>query len=83
MEEAQRIYGNRKDLMLCGTKEATLNNSDALVIVTKWQAFKAPDFDNIKGITPYLFIFDGRNLFEPARMAKKGFTYYSIGRPTF
>jgi len=25
-------------------------------------------------------IFDGRNLFEPTRMQKKGFTYYTIGR---
>jgi UDPglucose 6-dehydrogenase len=25
-------------------------------------------------------IFDGRNLYEPARMARKGFSYYAIGR---
>lgn len=82
MEEAQRIYGNRKDLILCGTKEAALNNADSLVIVTEWQAFKAPDFDVVQRLLTTPVIFDGRNLFDPARMAKRGYTYYSVGRPT-
>ena len=30
MEEAQRLYGDRDDLTLCGTKEATLRDADAL-----------------------------------------------------
>jgi UDPglucose 6-dehydrogenase len=25
-------------------------------------------------------IFDGRNLYDPARMARKGIAYYAIGR---
>ena len=45
MEEAQRIYGDRDDLLLVGTKEAALKGADALVILTEWQAFRAPDFD--------------------------------------
>src|SRR5690606_8626964 len=46
MNETQRIYGSRDDLLLAGTKETALKGADALVIVTEWQAFKAPDFDN-------------------------------------
>ena len=80
MEETQRIYGHRKDLSLCGTKEAALKGADALVIVTEWQAFKAPDLQSIKEQLGLPVIFDGRNLFEPARMSRKGLTYYSIGR---
>jgi len=82
MEEAQRIYGSRDDLDLCGTKESTLKGADALVIVTEWQAFRAPDFDLLKAQLAEPVIFDGRNLYEPKRMVKKGFTYYSIGRQT-
>ena len=81
MEEAQRIYGDRDDLVLAGTKEAALKGADALVILTEWQAFRAPDFDLIReklGASPV--IFDGRNLYDPARMARKGFAYYAIGR---
>jgi UDPglucose 6-dehydrogenase len=80
MEETQRIYGGREDLTLCGTKESALNGANALVIVTEWQNFRAPDFDLIKSSLSEAVIFDGRNLFEPKRMSKKGFIYYSVGR---
>lgn len=80
MEECQRIYGGRDDLSLMGTKEAALQNADALVICTEWQNFKAPDFDFIENALSHAVIFDGRNLFEPERMRERGFTYYAIGR---
>jgi UDPglucose 6-dehydrogenase len=80
MEETQRIYGNRSDLKLVGTKEAALNSADFLVICTEWQAFRAPDFDAIKEALTLPLIFDGRNLFEPARMMEYGLHYYAIGR---
>ncbi len=80
MEETQRIYGDRPDLMLCGTKEAALRGADALVVMTEWQVFRAPDFDLIRDRLAAPVIFDGRNLYDPARMARKGFAYYAIGR---
>lgn len=80
MKEAQRIYGNRDDLSLCGTKEAALKGADALVIVTEWQEFRAPDFDFIKQALKEPVIFDGRNMYEPRRMARRGLGYYSVGR---
>lgn len=80
MEEAQRIYGDRDDLGLCGTKEAALKGADALAILTDWRVFKAPDFDVIKKMLTEPVIFDGRNLYEPGRVASRGFVYYSIGR---
>lgn len=80
MEETQRLYLHRDDLQLCGTKEAALRGADALVVVTDWQAFKAPDFELIANYLSSPVIFDGRNLYEPARMQNKGFHYYAIGR---
>ena len=80
MEEAQRLYGDRPDLMLCGTKEACLRDADALIVLTEWQAFRAPDFDLLREKLRAPVVFDGRNLYEPARMAKRGFAYYAIGR---
>lgn len=81
MEETQRIYGDRDDLRLCGTQEAALKGADALMIVTEWQAFKAPDFNVIKRQLKQPLIFDGRNLFDPGSVLKKGIEYISIGRP--
>ncbi|VVN11244.1 UDP-glucose 6-dehydrogenase [Pseudomonas fluorescens] len=83
MEEAQRLYGERDDLMLTGTKEAALKNADALIIVTEWQAFRAPDFDLLARHLKQPLIFDGRNLFDPQRLGKRGFTYVSVGRQTW
>lgn len=80
MEETQRIYGVRDDLTLVGTKEAALKGADALVICTEWQQFRAPDFELIKAQLKQPVIFDGRNLYEPKRLALRGFTYYAIGR---
>ncbi|WP_424934668.1 UDP-glucose dehydrogenase family protein [Amaricoccus macauensis] len=80
MEEVQRIYGDRDDLTLCGTKESCLRGADALVTITEWQMFRAPDFDLIAEKLKAPVIFDGRNLYDPERMEKKGFAYYAIGR---
>lgn len=83
MAEAQRIYGNRDDFFLCGTKESALKGANALVIVTEWQAFRAPDFEAVKQLLLEPLIFDGRNIYDPNRMHAKGIRYYSVGRPTF
>ena len=80
MEETQHIYGDRPDLMLCVTKEAALMGADALVIMTEWKNFRVPDFERMKSSLKTPAIFDGRNLFEPARMRERGFDYFSIGR---
>jgi UDPglucose 6-dehydrogenase len=80
MNECQRIYGQREDLTLMGTAESALKNADALVTVTEWQQFRAPDFDFIKDSLSSPVIIDGRNMYDPKRLAARGITYYSIGR---
>ena len=80
MDEALRIYGVRDDLLLCGTRQSALKGADALVICTEWKAFRAPDFEQMEELLNEKVIFDGRNMYEPERMARKGFTYYSVGR---
>ncbi|MEN9503673.1 MAG: hypothetical protein RI964_2958 [Pseudomonadota bacterium] len=80
MEECTRIYGERADLALCKTAEEALEGADCLVIVTEWQQFRSPDFEIIKSKLQDPVIVDGRNLYAPDQMAKKGITYYAIGR---
>jgi UDPglucose 6-dehydrogenase len=80
MDETQRIYGHRDDLRLMGTKEAALHKADALIICTEWQSFRAPDLEFIQQTLNQPVIFDGRNLFDPDRLSRRGFTYYAIGR---
>jgi len=59
-----------------------LDGADALVIFTDWQKFRTPDFDLIASKLRNRLIFDGRNLYDPRAMAKRGFEYICIGRPT-
>lgn len=81
MQECQEIYGQRDDLLLCGTKEAALKGADALVIATEWKSFRAPDFELVRATLKNPFVFDGRNLYDPAMVARYGLVYASIGRP--
>ncbi|CAN7512328.1 UDP-glucose dehydrogenase family protein [Aminobacter sp. LjRoot7] len=80
MNEAQQIYGQRDDLTLCGTKEAALRGADALLIATEWKNFRAPSFELIRDQLKTPVIFDGRNLYDPAVVARHGIQYVSIGR---
>lgn len=80
MEEAQRLYGTRDDFTLMGTKEAALHGADALVIVTEWKSFRVPDFKKMSEELSDKVIFDGRNLYDPARVEAMGLAYYGIGR---
>jgi UDPglucose 6-dehydrogenase len=53
---------------------------DALVIATEWEEFKALDLDRAQKLLTHPIMFDGRNLFDPAEMEKRGWIYKSIGR---
>ncbi|MDB6050455.1 MAG: UDP-glucose 6-dehydrogenase [Pseudomonas sp.] len=80
MQETQRIYGNHPGLALMGTPESVLGGADALIVCTEWQQFKAPDFDLIQERLKAPVIFDGRNLYDTERLARKGFKYFPMGR---
>jgi len=80
MPECRRIYGDRADLILCKTSPEAVQGADALAIVTEWQEFRSPDFDYIKSALRTSVIFDGRNLYDPAHMARAGFGYHAVGR---
>jgi UDPglucose 6-dehydrogenase len=58
----------------------SLVDADALIICTEWNEFRNPDFERIRTDLKTPLIFDGRNLFDPIKMASLGFDYHSIGR---
>jgi UDPglucose 6-dehydrogenase len=80
MHEAERIFGQRDDLMLVGTANAALQNADALVVVTEWKNFRSPDFDMLKNSLSAAVVFDGRNIYDPEALEQAGLAYYGIGR---
>ncbi len=58
-----------------------LEGAHALIIATEWSEFRTPDFDLIEKKIKNKIIFDGRNLFDIAKMHELGYHYESIGRP--
>jgi UDPglucose 6-dehydrogenase len=58
----------------------TARGSDALLILTEWAEFAVLDFKRMRALLKYPIVIDGRNLYQPAAMAKAGFIYHSIGR---
>ncbi len=80
MHEAQRILGDT--ISYSTDMYATLNNTDALLIVTEWPEFRVPDFDEMNKRLNNKLIFDGRNVFDNGDMKKLGYTYYCIGIKT-
>ncbi len=80
MDETQRIYGEREDLFLVGTKEACLKGADFLVVCTEWKVFQNPNFESLANTLADKAIFDGRNMYSPEEVENSGLAYYGIGR---
>ncbi len=57
-----------------------IEGADAVAIVTEWDAFRALDFDRIKGLANAPILIDLRNIYRPEDMRGLGFEYLSIGR---
>ena len=69
-----------KNLRLVDSAYAALEGADALALVTEWNEFRNPDFDKMKSLLKTSVIFDGRNIWKPESLKKRGFQYYGIGR---
>ncbi len=79
-DECRRIYGERDDLVLAASPLEAVRGAEALFIVTEWKEFRAPAFDEIHRRMKQPLVFDGRNLYDPRAMRRRGFEYRGIGR---
>jgi UDPglucose 6-dehydrogenase len=76
---ARRHLGDR--VMYATSAYDAVEGAAALAIVTEWLEYRNPDFERIREALSRRLIVDGRNLYDPQRMARLGFIYESIGRP--
>lgn len=58
-----------------------VDDADAAVFVTEWNEFRDLDLLKLKELMKSPIIVDCRNIYEPERMRKLGFRYFSVGRP--
>jgi UDPglucose 6-dehydrogenase len=78
MREAATLFS---DVAMADEPYDCAEGADALVILTEWEAFRALDLDEIKARLRRPVIVDLRNIYRPAEMAARGFSYFSVGRP--
>lgn len=78
-DNARRELGNRVEF--ADNPYETLRGSDGLVLATEWNVYRRPDFVRMRDLMRRPVVFDGRNIYDPARLAERGFTCYGIGRP--
>ena len=78
MEECKHLHlGDRIDY--ADNPMGALEGADALILVTEWNEFRRPDFDEVKGKLKDPVVFDGRNIYSRSVLEGQGYTYYSIG----
>jgi UDPglucose 6-dehydrogenase len=57
-----------------------LKGCDALMVLTEWTEFRAPDFGEIKSRLSAPILLDGRNLYNTKQILEQGFTYFAVGK---
>jgi len=79
-DEAENHYlkGNDK-VTYVDAKYDAIKDADAMILVTEWQEFRSPDFDEMKKLLKNPIFFDGRNQFNKEKMHEYGLEYFQIG----
>jgi len=77
MDEAAGLI---EGVTFCEGTYEVMEDADALVIVTEWNAFRALDLERVKMLLKKPVMIDLRNIYSPREMAQAGFYYYSVGR---
>jgi len=81
MEEARlRHFGDRVEY--AGSEYEACRDAHGMLLVTEWLQYRRPDWERLAEVLAEPVVFDGRNLWEPARMRERGFAYYPVGRET-
>jgi len=79
LDSAEQLYGESDSFQLAGSRDDALLNANALIIATEWRQFRSPDWEVLRSSLKDAIIFDGRNIYDPERVRREGFTYYGIG----
>tara|TARA_B100000949_G_C14224367_1_gene426021 strand:- start:508 stop:1233 length:726 start_codon:yes stop_codon:yes gene_type:complete len=81
MDEAKHFYlKDVKEITYFTSKYETLAGSNAMILLTEWKEFRAPDFHEIKKQLKDPVIFDGRNQYNESILTELGIEYYQIGK---
>ncbi|MFC1690026.1 UDP-glucose dehydrogenase family protein [Pseudomonadota bacterium] len=80
-DEAHRVFQGRDGFQTVDDPYKASSGADALILITEWKLYWAPDFDRLAREMKQPVIIDGRNIWSPEVVRRRGIDYYSIGRP--
>lgn len=80
MEKAKDFLPEGDNIEYVEDMNAIGEGCDAIVVATEWPQFKELDLEKARKDLSHPILFDGRNLFDPAKMEELGFIYKSVGR---
>lgn len=80
MDKAKGVLPPGPTITYVADMNAVAEGCDALVIATEWPEFKQLDLDRARQAMSHPILFDGRNLFDPVDMDRRGWVYKSVGR---
>ena len=80
MPGAAALWPDQPNLAFTDHPLAAAGGASALLVVTEWREFRSPDFEALRAAMKRPLLLDGRNLYDPVRMAQLGFEYRGIGR---
>jgi UDPglucose 6-dehydrogenase len=80
MPATRQHLGEHPAITYAASSYEALKGVDALIICTEWSKFREPDFERMQALMQAPVIFDGRNLYNPDKLANLGFTYFHIGQ---
>ena len=78
--EAHKRFGSEGFETVDDPYEAAAG-ADALVLITEWKQYWAPDFDRLAREMNQAVLVDARNIWSPEAVRRHGISYYAIGRP--
>ncbi len=81
IEGARSIYKGNDRVSLSTGQYEILSGADALAVLTDWNQFRNPDFNQIKRDLKQPVLFDGRNLYATGTLNRYGFNCIRVGRP--
>lgn len=78
MNECKRRIGDV--VTYCNNIYDTVQDADALIVVTEWKEFRLPEWDKIKQSMKTPVVFDGRNIYNYNELKDNGIDYFCIGK---
>lgn len=78
VHETKKILGDK--VIYCEDVYETAKDAHAIALITEWNEFRLPDWQQLRSAMKSAVVFDGRNIYDDVQLHKAGFVYYGIGQ---